>query len=91
MDNIIKPSGYLNIGPSSHLNTNTIIVPNGYFGDIYVPNGLGGGNMYGPNGFTGTEFDDGTIVYDLIGTSILPTPTSSEQNYLLYDYIVLIF
>ena len=89
MDNTIKPIGHVNIGPSSHPNTNTIIVPFGYTGNVYVPNGLGSGHMYGPSGFTGTEVNsEGNIIYSLAGTTI--SPTYSHNDLLINNNITYI-
>jgi len=89
MDNTIKPIGHVKIGPSSHPNTNTIIVPFGYTGDVYVPDGLGSGHMYGPSGFTGTEVNsEGNIIYSLAGTTI--SPTYSHNDLLINNNITYI-
>jgi hypothetical protein len=89
MENTIKPIGHVKIGPSSHPNTNTIIVPFGYTGDVYVPDGLGSGHMYGPSGFKGTEVNsDGNIIYSLDGTTI--SPTYSHNDLLINNNITYI-
>jgi hypothetical protein len=89
MENIIKPIGHVKIGPSSHPNTNTIIVPFGYTGNVYVPDGLGSGHMYGPSGFTGTEVNsEGNIIYSLAGTTI--SPTYSHNDLLINNNITYI-